>query len=53
MPWSAAILLHLSQTLMSRSMPTFGSIFDVWKKSGGSTVSTRMVLMPRSEAKTV
>src|SRR5438093_1541249 len=45
MPWSAAILLHLSQTLISRSRQTFGSILDVWRKLGGSTESTRIVLM--------
>src|SRR5207245_5381300 len=53
MPWSAAILLHLSQTVTTRSTPTLGSMPDVWKKSGGSTASTRMVLMPRSDPNAV
>src|ERR1700739_1993129 len=53
MPRRAAILLHLSQTLIIRSVPTLGSIFAVSKKLGDSTESTRMVLMPRSEAKAV
>jgi hypothetical protein len=53
MPWSAAILLHLSQTLTMRSMPLSGpmSLPVVAKKSGDSTLSTRIVLTPRSAPK--
>ena len=35
---SAAILLHTSQVLTSRSKPTFGSSLFFSKTSGGSTV---------------